>query len=165
MFNIINGNCQELAKIQTLGLFSLICQLTQGDIYLCSFADEFDLQTRDKAECEKRIRRMREEMIKLNVLIARQSGAGESLEQTNSLLEMDFVRGLKQAEKESIEMQDKLQAVREEKERLLNSLVEAERQIMLWEKKTQLARETKAAVDSEVSSNIIDNAFIKETNF
>ena len=95
---------------------------------------------------------MREEMIKLNVLIARQSGAGESLEQTNSLLEMDFVRGLKQAEKESIEMQDKLQAVREEKERLLNSLVEAERQIMLWEKKTQLARETKAAVDSEVSS-------------
>ena len=49
--------------------------------------------------------------------------------------------------------------MKEEKERLLNSLVEAERQIMLWEKKTQLARETKAAVDSEVSKWNIDRSF------
>ena len=33
--------------------------------------------------------------------------------------------------------------------------MEAERQIMLWEKKTQLARETKAAVDSEVGQGEI----------
>ena len=57
-------------------------------------------------------------------------------------------------------MQEKLQSVREEKERLLNSLVEAERQIMLWEKKTQLARETKAAVDSEVCSYSTLNAWM-----
>ena len=47
-------------------------------------------------------------------------------------------------------MEAELGSLKEEKERLLNSLVEAERQIMLWEKKTQLARETKSAVDSEV---------------
>ena len=71
-----------------------------GDVTcLCSPADDFDLQTLEKSECEKRIRRMREEMIKLNVLIARQTGAGESLEQGNSLLEMDFVRGLKVCKK------------------------------------------------------------------
>ena len=63
---------------------------------------------------------------------------------------------LQQAERESIEMQEKLNELKEEKERLLNSLVEAERQIMLWEKKTQLARETKAAVDSEVSACVGD---------
>ena len=32
----------------------------------------------------------------------------------------------------------------------MNALVEAERQIMLWEKKTQLAREAREAVDSDV---------------
>jgi hypothetical protein len=53
------------------------------------------------------------------------------------------------AERESIQLQDKLESLKEEKERLLNSLVEAERQIMLWEKKTQLAKETRAAVDTD----------------
>jgi len=54
------------------------------------------------------------------------------------------------AERESIELQDNLDRIKEEKERLLNSLIEAERQIMLWEKKTQLAKETREAVDSDV---------------
>jgi len=40
--------------------------------------------------------------------------------------------------------------IKEEKERLLNNLIEAERQIMLWEKKTQLAKETRDAVDTDV---------------
>ncbi|KAM7393645.1 hypothetical protein PAMP_020502 [Pampus punctatissimus] len=47
-------------------------------------------------------------------------------------------------------MQMKQEKTQEEKERLLNSLVEAERQIMLWEKKTQLLKETRSAVDSGV---------------
>jgi len=56
---------------------------------------------------------------------------------------------LQDAELESIELQEKLGNLKEEKERLLNSLVEAERQIMLWEKKTQIAKETKATVDAD----------------
>ena len=59
------------------------------------------------------------------------------------------------AERESIELQDNLDSVKEEKERLLNSLIEAERQIMLWEKKTQLAKETREAVDSDVGQGEI----------
>jgi len=43
-----------------------------------------------------------------------------------------------------------LDSIKDEKERLLNRLIEAERQIMLWEKKTQLAKETKEAVDADV---------------
>merc|ERR1711936_123668 len=75
---------------------------------------------------------------------------GDELEQGNVLMENAFISGLKDAEMESILLQQKLDGIKDEKERLLNSLVEAERQIMLWEKKTQLARETRAAVDSEV---------------
>lgn len=40
--------------------------------------------------------------------------------------------------------------LKDDKERLLNSLIEAERQVMLWEKKTQLAKETREAVDADV---------------
>ena len=52
-------------------------------------------------------------------------------------------------------MQDNFDGIKEEKERLLNSLIEAERQIMLWEKKTQLAKETKEAVESDVGQGEI----------
>nr|XP_031541766.1 coiled-coil domain-containing protein 40 [Vicugna pacos] len=47
------------------------------------------------------------------------------------------------------DMQEKLSQLGEEKAALLNSLVEAEHQIMLWEKKIQLAKEMRASVDSE----------------
>ncbi|XP_032234443.2 coiled-coil domain-containing protein 40 [Nematostella vectensis] len=101
------------------------------------------------ASIERNIRSMQNDMTKLNTLITKEHGYKENLEQSNILMETDFIQSLKEAEHESIEMQNQIEALMEEKERLLNSLVEAERQIMLWEKKTQLAREAKHAVDSD----------------
>lgn len=69
---------------------------------------------------------MQNDMIKLNTLLHREKGQEVDLEQGTTLLENDFIATLKDAEKESIQMQDNLDAVKEEKERLLNSLVEAE---------------------------------------
>ena len=43
-------------------------------------------------------------------------------------------------EKATAVMQSQLQASDEERERLLNAVVEAERQLLLWEKKIQLAK-------------------------
>lgn len=50
----------------------------------------------------------------------------ETLEQGNLLMEDDFVYALKEAELESIQMQNKVDKLKEEKERLLNSVIEAE---------------------------------------
>ncbi|KAK3091997.1 hypothetical protein FSP39_024328 [Pinctada imbricata] len=119
---------------------------TEGDI---------DEQRRETYDIERSIRNMQNDMIKLNTLLNKEKGTHECLHQDNILLENDFIIALKEAEKESIQMQANLDNIKEEKERLLNSLVEAERQIMLWEKKTQLARETRAAVDSEVGQGEI----------
>ncbi|XP_076810379.1 coiled-coil domain-containing protein 40-like [Clavelina lepadiformis] len=111
---------------------------------------EIDQQEREQAEIKRSIRNMQNAMIKLNLLLSKEKGIQEDLEQGNTLTENEFVQELKEAELESIKMQYNLDGLREEKERLLNSLIEAERQIMLWEKKTQLAKETRSAVDSEV---------------
>ena len=46
-------------------------------------------------------------------------------------------------------LQNEVDGLTEEKERLLGSLVDSERQIMLWEKKIQLAKETRSTVDTE----------------
>ena len=46
--------------------------------------------------------------------------------------------------------QERLEQINGQKSHLQNELIETERLILLWERKTQLARETIAAVDSEV---------------
>ncbi|XP_014669906.1 PREDICTED: coiled-coil domain-containing protein 40-like [Priapulus caudatus] len=100
-------------------------------------------------EIERGTRSLQNDMIKLNTLVHRESGLHSALEQDNALAEMDFVQALKAAELEAVQLKNQLEATSEEKERLLASLIEAERQIMLWEKKAQLAREARDAVDSE----------------
>nr|XP_045015499.1 coiled-coil domain-containing protein 40 [Jaculus jaculus] len=92
---------------------------------------------------------------KLNVLMSKKRCGSEELQQDNLVAEAEFARALKAAEREAMQMQDKLSQLREEKAALLNSLVEAEHQIMLWEKKIQLAREMRAAVDSETGQTEI----------
>lgn len=111
---------------------------------------EINNVTCDTSDIRRTIRNMQNDMLKLNVLLHKERGTEHELHKGTLLKESDFIGSLKQAERESIELQATLEGTTEEKERLLNSLVESERQIMLWEKKTQLARETRAAVDSEV---------------
>merc|ERR1712159_201431 len=49
-----------------------------------------------------------------------------------------------------IELEKKRENLYLENKKLSSSLLEAERQVMLWEGKTQLARETRDAIDKEV---------------
>ena len=109
----------------------------------------------ETGDIERSISHMQNDMLKLNTLLYKETGTEHQLEQGTALMENHFIGALKEAEHESLRMDAELEAIKEEKERLLNSLVEAERQIMLWEKKSQLAKETRAAVDSETGQGEI----------
>ena len=65
-------------------------------------------------------------MFKLNRLIFQEKDYQENLEKENMLAETDFIRSLKSEELESIQLKSRLDDIRNEKERLLNDLVEAE---------------------------------------
>ncbi|NWI09138.1 CCD40 protein, partial [Crypturellus soui] len=117
--------------------------------------NEIQQETKEQKDIERHMRNMSNDLIKLNMLINKNSSSFEELHYGNIITENEFVRSLKAAEKESIEMQEKHSQLTEEKERLLNSLVEAEHQIMLWEKKIQLAKEMRSAVDSETGQGEI----------
>ncbi|XP_067164571.1 coiled-coil domain-containing protein 40 isoform X3 [Apteryx mantelli] len=117
--------------------------------------NEIQQETKEQKDIERHMRNMSNDLIKLNMLINKNSNSFEELQYGNIITENEFVRSLKAAEKESIEMQEKHSQLTEEKERLLHSLVEAEHQIMLWEKKIQLAKEMRSAVDSETGQGEI----------
>ena len=53
-------------------------------------------------------------------------------------------------EESAIRSEARLAGIKEEKARLLEDILEAERQVMMWEKKIQLEKETQAALDPEV---------------
>ncbi|NXC72988.1 CCD40 protein, partial [Anhinga anhinga] len=117
--------------------------------------NEIQQVTKEQRDIERHMRNMSNDLIKLNVLINKNNNSFEELQYGNIITENEFVRSLKAAEKESVEMQEKHSQLTEEKERLLNSLVEAEHQIMLWERKIQLTKEMRAAVDSETGQGEI----------
>ncbi|XP_008303234.1 coiled-coil domain-containing protein 40 [Stegastes partitus] len=136
----IESNSRELLKLQIE-----YTEMQQKNICLES---QIESERREEKELEKNVETLKRDLVKLSTLLSKKGQLSQALEQENALTETDFVLRLKEAERGCIEVQMKLEEIQEEKERLLYSLVEAERQVMLWEKKTQLLKETRSGVDS-----------------
>lgn len=117
--------------------------------------NEIEQEKNEQKDIEHHMKNLKNDMLRLNMLLSKKSSFKEQLQQHNQLMESEFMRALREAEKESIQMQEHLENVQEEKERLLHGLVETEHQIMLWEKKIQLAKEMRNAVDSETGQGEI----------
>merc|ERR1740138_832215 len=94
------------------------------------------------------IRNMHSDMSRLNELIGRNTKLQAELANANAVMEMEFKAELK--ELETMVAEGKIHEVKEAKQVLLEEIVETERQLLLWEKKIQLERETQAALDPEV---------------
>ncbi|KAJ8002089.1 hypothetical protein DPEC_G00176180, partial [Dallia pectoralis] len=142
-------------QAQSSTLITLQTQLTVIQQRKVRTESEIAAERREQTELEKHMKGLTADMLKLNSLLSKNGHLHQDLELGNVLMETGFLHKLKEAERDSIEMQMKLERIKEEKERLLSSLVEAERQIMLWEKKIQLVKETRSAVDSEAGQGEI----------
>ena len=93
---------------------------------------------------------LQKDIAKLNVLISQNQDQEGALQNTNYVLEMECVEELKQMEKESLELQATVNETKSAKAALLDEIMDTERQALLWEKKIQLDKETKAALDPTV---------------
>ncbi|KAI1896397.1 hypothetical protein AGOR_G00094360 [Albula goreensis] len=142
-------------QAQSAALLTLQTQLTILQQTKMRREGEIEIERQDLAEVDRHMKGLMLDLVKLNTLLSKNNQHHEMLEQSNTLMENDFLHRLKEAERESITIQMKLDSIQEEKERLLSLLVETERHIMLWEKKTQLARESQLAVNSEIGQGDI----------
>lgn len=93
---------------------------------------------------------LQKDVSKLNALISNNHDDEEKLQGANYIVEMDCIEGLKDAEKECVGVQASIVSVKAEKAELLDEIIEQERQALLWEKKIQLDKETRAALDPTV---------------
>lgn len=73
----------------------------------------------------------------------------------NFNIENEFKQKLKELENESIKLENSIATLKEEKSDILSEIVEAERQILLWERKIQLEKEMQDALDPNIGQTEI----------
>jgi len=106
-------------------------------------------------EHDRNIKQLQHDMVKINTLISKNVDVQSKLVENNLDLENEFKAKLKESSINLLRLEEKLESLKNEKEKALNGLIEAERQMMLWEKKIQLTKETQAALDPNIGSTEI----------
>uniref|UniRef100_A0A087X3F7 Coiled-coil domain containing 40 n=1 Tax=Poecilia formosa TaxID=48698 RepID=A0A087X3F7_POEFO len=112
-------------------------------------------EERELAELERGSMVLRKDLEKLCKLKTKNKERNETLEMENIQMETDFRNKLKDAEEQSASLHMKLENIQEEKENLLKCLAEAKQQIMLWERKTIILKETRSVVEFDISQGDI----------
>ena len=95
------------------------------------------------------------EMNKLNDMIYRNDERQEKLTTDNFNIEMEFKQKLKEMENESIKLENQITQLKEQKSDILIEVIEAEKQILLWERKYQLEKEMQDALDPTIGQTEI----------
>ena len=107
---------------------------------------EIESNEKELVKLQRNFASLQRDVVKLDTLISENRGVQESLANSNVLMETEFLRKLKDEELVSIKTQTSIEEVVDEKKRMLDDVVDAERQVLQWEKKIQLAEEIKAAI-------------------
>ena len=93
------------------------------------------------------IRLLQREMSRLGLKLSEHSDAGNLLVEGNINLEAEILEGLQKKEEEAAASERKIEEIAHQREQLADDLMETEKNIMLCEKKLQLAKEMRDALD------------------
>eukprot|EP01041_Mallomonas_annulata_P004007 gene4007-7982_t len=93
---------------------------------------------------------LQKDIAKLNALISENQTQEGGLQNENYVLEMECVEELRQLEKASVTLRGDIAELRSAKAACLEEIMDTERQALLWEKKIQLDKETREALDPTV---------------
>lgn len=116
-------------------------------------------------EVESHLKRIREleiakknqdfEMNKLNDQKFQNKESRIKLLNANFNIEMEFKQKLKELENESVKLENQITQLKQEKSHILGEVVEAERQILLWDRKIQLEKEMQDTLDPTIGQKQI----------
>lgn len=107
-------------------------------------------QKKEMGDVELSVKRLRFEMDRWNTALTKNDEKVRELENSNTMVEKEFVAKLKDIEVACVKMEANVQSVRREKQQISEDIVEAERQILLWERKIHLEKEIHDALDPSV---------------
>merc|ERR1719271_827756 len=89
----------------------------------------------------------------MNGAIVKNETRSKDLANSNSMMETEFVSKLKEIEGQCLSMEAQVGQVKEEKAAMTQDILEAERQVLLWERKISLEKDMQAALDPNVGQS------------
>ena len=110
-------------------------------------------ETSEGQRLEAAVKGMRDDMTRINALISKNSGLRERLSVEAYALEQSFGEELKDIERDFAGAEARTRSLKNEGARILNDLVEAEKQVLAWEKKIGLEKELQDAIDPSVGES------------
>ena len=150
LVGLINDNNALAEKIQRLKSETTVLTQKRGRLDRQQSQQDGEIK-----ELEISMVTMRQDMSRLHALIAKNADLQALLANDNFVLEGSIVSNLRELEEEAGKIEARIQEVGEDKRLVLAEIVEAERQIMLWERKIQLEKETQSALDPEFGGAIL----------
>ncbi|GIL43650.1 hypothetical protein Vafri_1318 [Volvox africanus] len=99
--------------------------------------------------------RLHVDLQRVNGLIASNSAARAALAEDNFNLEGRIMNDLRTMEEEAARLNSQIEEGRQSKRDTLSEIVEAERQIMLWERKIQLEKEMAEVMDPTIGQDVV----------
>lgn len=137
LVNLVADTNQQQAALRSLQ--SKLAVLGQKRLRI---DQEIERNKSEYKELGRAISQMTIDMKRLNEMISQNAKTADELSDANFNSETDFVRKLKDLEQNSVSNQVEVQRLEQEREILFADVIEAEKQILLWEKKVALERET-----------------------
>mmetsp|Transcript_31905 Transcript_31905/g.52376 ORF Transcript_31905/g.52376 Transcript_31905/m.52376 type:complete len:881 (-) Transcript_31905:137-2779(-) len=111
---------------------------------------QLETQHKEIKELDNAMKHLRFDMDRMNSVIVKNDGKSKELANNNQMMETEFVAKLKEIESQCLRMEQQVQAVKEEKDRMTNDILESERQVLLWERKIALEKEMQEALDPNI---------------
>lgn len=143
-------NCKNTANDVNEKILELQAEATvltqKKDRLLVNITNE----KKDIANLENKANAMYLEMKKVNTQLSKNSENQKTVANEAFLLENDLICRLQEKKREAIELELKVEEARQDKNELLERIMNAERDIMFWERKIQVAKETEMALDPTV---------------
>merc|ERR1711937_255204 len=107
-------------------------------------------QRKEIRDLENAMKHLRFDMDRMNGAVVKNEHKAHSLTNSNQMMETEFVAKLKEIEGQCIQMEQSIADVKEEKETATQDIMEAERQVLLWQRKIALELEMQQALDPAV---------------
>lgn len=117
--------------------------------------NQVDIHLKEIRQLEVAKKNLDGEMGKLNDLLHNNKNQREKLKKQNVNTQQEFKQKLRDLENESIRLENHISALKDQKAQILADIVEAERQILLWERKIQLEKEMQDALDPTIGQTEI----------
>lgn len=140
-------NSYLVKRIIFIVIFVEIMVLEQKNLKI---GDEIDNLKKQEEVMHRNINKLRNQIVVNNEKITKKRGNKIHLERSNEYLQQDYFSKLQDAEMECLQLEETIANFEEEKQNLSEQLLELNRETLAWEKKLQIANETKSNLQKEV---------------